>query len=99
MEFIATKEMYDQALKLFNVEIKKAGKGCSVFVTDENGNSIRHPINDERILRRGRSFIRMKSKTLGQNTKQHLNPGQIGLGIEVLKSLVLKELMRPSKSV
>jgi len=44
MEFITSKEMYDQALKLFNVEIRKAGRGYSVFVTDENGNPIRHPV-------------------------------------------------------
>lgn len=44
MEFISSKEMYVQALKLFNVEIRKAGRGYSVFVTDENGNHIRHPV-------------------------------------------------------
>jgi hypothetical protein len=44
MEFISSKEMYDQALKLFNVEIRRSGRGYSVFVTDENGNSIRHPM-------------------------------------------------------
>ena len=44
MEFITSKEMYDQALKLFNVEIRKAGRGYSVFVTDEDGNPVRHPV-------------------------------------------------------
>jgi hypothetical protein len=44
MDFIISKEMYDQALKLFQVEIRKAGRGHLVFVTDENGNPIRHPV-------------------------------------------------------
>jgi hypothetical protein len=44
MEFITSKEMYDQALKLFNLEIRRAGRGYSVFVTDEYGNPIRHPV-------------------------------------------------------
>ncbi len=44
MEFITSKEMYDQALKLFNVEVRKTGRGYSVFVTDENGNPVRHPV-------------------------------------------------------
>ena len=44
MDFITSKEMYDQALKLFQVEIRKAGRCHLVFVTDENGNPIRHPV-------------------------------------------------------
>lgn len=43
-EFITSKEIYDQALKLFSVEIKRAGRGYSVFVTDGNGNPIRNPM-------------------------------------------------------
>lgn len=31
MEFITSKEMYDQALKLFNVEVRKAGQGILCF--------------------------------------------------------------------
>jgi hypothetical protein len=34
MEFITSREMYDQALKLFQVEIRKAGRGHLVFVVD-----------------------------------------------------------------
>lgn len=44
MDFITSKEMYDQALGLFQVEVRRAGRGHLVFVTDENGNPIRHPI-------------------------------------------------------
>ena len=41
---ITSKEMYDKALKIFNVEIKKSGRGHIVLVCDENGNPIRYPI-------------------------------------------------------
>ena len=36
--------MYNEALKVFNVEIRKSGRGHIVVVCDENGNPIRYPI-------------------------------------------------------
>ncbi len=36
--------MYNDALRLFHTEIKPANKGHLVFVTDGQGNPIRHPI-------------------------------------------------------
>ncbi|QGY46083.1 relaxase/mobilization nuclease domain-containing protein [Maribellus comscasis] len=44
MEFITSEEMYDQALKLFNVEVRSLGKGYATFVTDDAGNPVRYPI-------------------------------------------------------
>jgi len=44
MDFIISKQMYNDALKLFHVEIKQVQKGHLVFVTDGNGNPVRHPI-------------------------------------------------------
>lgn len=44
MDFITNKQMYNDALKLFHIEIKPANKGHLVFVTDEQGNPIRYPI-------------------------------------------------------
>ena len=41
---ITSKEMYAEALKLFNVEIRKSGRGHIVMVTDDFGNPIRYPI-------------------------------------------------------
>lgn len=41
---ITSKEMYAEALKLFNVEIRKSGRGHVVVVTDDFGNPIRYPI-------------------------------------------------------
>jgi len=97
MEFITSKEMYDQALGLFQVEIRKAGKGQLVFVTDENGNPIRHPVKMSDFQERPK-FCLSERQNLGQHSKQHLNPDQTGLGSGVLKSLVLKELIRMVKT-
>ena len=44
MDFITSKQMYDDALKLFHIEIKQVRKGNLIFVTDGNGNPVRYPI-------------------------------------------------------
>jgi hypothetical protein len=44
LEEINSKDAYTEALKLFNVEIKKSGRGHIVLVTDGAGNPIRYPI-------------------------------------------------------
>jgi hypothetical protein len=93
MEFITSKEMYDQALKLFNVEIRKAGRGYSVVVTDENGNPIRHPVRMGDFEEKPKFYL-SEQQYLYQHSKQHFYPDQTGLSAGVLKSLVLKELFR-----
>lgn len=97
MDFITSKEMYDQALRLFNVEVRKAGRGYSVFVTDENGNPIRHPVKMSDFQERS-NFYLSERQNLGQHSKQHLNPDHTRLGTGVLKSLVLSELIRLVKT-
>ena len=93
MDFITSKEMYDQALKLFNVEIRKAGQGYSVFVTDENGNPVRHPVKMSDFHDRPKFYL-SEYQTLAQHHSLHLKSDHIGLNMGVLKSLVLKELIR-----
>jgi hypothetical protein len=44
LEEVNSKAIYDETLKLFNVEIRKSGRGHLVFVTDGNGKVIRYPI-------------------------------------------------------
>ena len=97
MDFITSKEMYDQALGLFQVEVRKAGRGHLVFISDEQGNPIRHPVKMSDFQERPKFYL-AERQNLGQHSKQHLNPDQTGLGIGVLKSLVLKELIRQVKT-
>jgi hypothetical protein len=93
MEFITSKEMYDQALRLFNVEIRQAGRGYSVFVTDENGNPFRHPVKMGDFEEKPKFYL-SEQQNLSQHYKQHLNSDQTGQSTGVLKSLVLKELIQ-----
>lgn len=97
MEFIISKEMYDQALKLFNVEIRKSGRVYSVFVTDENRNPVRHPVRMGDFEERPKFYL-SEHQTLNQLYSRHLNSDQTGVRIGVLKSLVLKELIRQVKT-
>lgn len=98
MEFITSKEMYDQALKLFNVEIRKPGQGYSVFVTDENGNPIRHPLRIKDFEEKPKFYL-SEQQNLGKHYKQHLNSGQTGLSPGILKSLILKEITWQAKTL
>lgn len=44
MDFITNKQMYNDALRLFHIEIRQEKKGHLIFVTDGNGNPVRYPI-------------------------------------------------------
>lgn len=54
--------MYNDALKLFYIEIRQVQKGHLVFVTDGNGNPIRHPIKMSDFEERPR-FYQSERKT------------------------------------
>tara|TARA_R110002050_G_scaffold274020_1_gene418262 strand:- start:2796 stop:3716 length:921 start_codon:yes stop_codon:yes gene_type:complete len=90
MVFITSKETYDQALGLFQVEIRKAGRGHLVFVTDENGNPVRHPVRMSDFEERPRFYLSEKQERAAR--MEHSEKMEIPAGI--LKSLVLKELIR-----
>ena len=98
MEFITSKELYDQALSLFQVEIRKAGRGHLVFVTDENGNPVRHPVKMGDFEERPRFYLsKQESLAYDQNKKSSLrtisNQNKDGTSISTLKSLIVKELI------
>ena len=97
MEFITSKEMYDQALKLFDVEIRKAGRGYFVFVTDENENPIRHPVKMSDFQERPKFYL-SEQRILSQHSGKYPDSNLIGQSSDVLKSLVLKELIRQVKT-
>ena len=97
MEFITSKEMYDQALKLFQVEIRKAGRGHLVFVVDENGNPIRHPVKMSDFQERPKFYL-PEQKTMSQHSEKQPHFELTGQSIGVLKSLILKELIRQVKT-
>jgi hypothetical protein len=97
MEFITSKEMYDQALKLFQVEIRRAGRGHLVFVVDENGAPIRHPVKMSDFEERPKFYL-PEQRNLGQRSGKYPDSKLLGQSSDVLKSLVLKELIRQVKT-
>jgi len=70
MEFITSGEMYDQALGLFQVEVRNAGRGHLVFVTDENGNPIRHPVKMSNFEERPKFYL---DRSLSDECKESSN--------------------------
>ena len=92
MEFITSKEMYDQALRLFEVEVRKAGRGYLVFVTDENGNPIRYPVKMSDFQERPKFFL-PETQNQGQRFGKFPDSDLTRQSNGILKSLILKELM------
>jgi hypothetical protein len=78
LEEITSKEMYNEALKLFNVEIKKSGRGHIVLVTDGAGNPIRYPIRLSNFKERPGFYMMENQKiSAGKNLKEHCeNPNR-----------------------
>ena len=70
MESITSKQLYDKSLGLFNVEIRKSGRGHVVFVTDGNGNPVRYPMRLSEFGERSRFYL---SATAEQELQIH-NP-------------------------
>jgi hypothetical protein len=62
--------MYNDELKLFHIEIRQVQKGHLVFVTDGNGNQVRHPIKMSDIKERQRFY-----QTNGKAEKIELSGG------------------------
>ena len=66
MDFITSKQMYNDALKLFHIEIRQVQKGQLIFVTDGNGNPVRHPIKMSDFQEKPRFYeSKGKAETIG----------------------------------
>jgi hypothetical protein len=93
---ITSKEMYSEALKLFNVEIRKSGRGHIVVVTDDIGNPIRYPIRLSNFKEGPKFYV---EQIIGRNQKIIVNrmhqllPENNRIIELTLKSIVLKGLL------
>lgn len=85
MEAINSKFMYDEALKLFNVEIRKSGRGHIVVVTDGNGKVIRYPIRLSKFREKPKFYQKEKEMQISEERK---------ISKIDLKTDFLKELLR-----
>jgi hypothetical protein len=85
---ITSKEMYAEALKLFNVEIRKSGRGHVVVVTDDIGNPIRYPIRLSN-FKEGPGFYKvLETEKESRINKQVLDKFQIAQWVRDLNRLV-----------
>ncbi len=88
IESITTKELYDKSLALFNIEIRKAGRGHVVFVTDGNGNPVRYPMRLSDFKERPRFYVSAKVEKEMQQPKQGIDKFQMAKLARDLNRLV-----------
>ena len=77
MESITTKQLYDKSLELFNVEVRRSGRGHVVFITDEIGNPIRYPIRLSEFQERPRFYLSAKAEQELQMQPQVIDQFQL----------------------
>ena len=62
IESITTKQLYNKSLELFNVEIRKSGRGHVVFITDGNGNPVRYPMRLSEFDERPKFYVSARAE-------------------------------------
>jgi len=88
MDLIGSKATYEEALKMFNIEIRHFGKGYAAFVTDGAGNPVRYPIRLSEFDEQPNFYV---DRAVNQEIKFGLNP-KIGFP-EIFKRELLKALI------
>lgn len=92
LEEITSKEMYNEALKVFNVEIRKSGRGHIVLVCDENGTPIRYPIRLSN-FKEGPKFMQQEiAKNQSLNTNFQTDKPNIYAVSQIVKSAFIQGL-------
>ncbi|WP_319228508.1 relaxase/mobilization nuclease domain-containing protein [Draconibacterium orientale] len=90
IESISTKQLYDKSLELFNVEVRRSGRGHVVFVTDEIGSPIRHPIRLSEFQERPRFYLSAKAEQEIQIPTQMIDKFQLAQWARDVNRLVEK---------
>lgn len=98
MESIKSKQLYDKSLELFNVEIRKSGRGQVVFVTDGNGNPVRYPIRLSEFEERPRFYLSAKTGQEIQISTQMIDKFQLAQWARDLNRLVEKSKSNENES-
>ena len=98
LESITTKQLYDKSLELFNVEIRRSGKGHVVFVTDGNGNPIRYPIRLSEFEEVPKFYVSVRTEHELQIQKPMIDKFQLAQWARDLNRLVEKTNTNNSKS-
>jgi len=100
---IQSKEMYEKALKLFNVEVRKSGRGHIVVVTDDLGEPIRYPIRLSKFKNRPEFFAVKESveneKVLKTTQRKIIKPDKSLLKELIWQSIRYKGVDTPEKKL
>ena len=90
LESITNKQLYDESLERFNVEIRKSGKGHIIFIVNENGNPVRYPIRLSEFKERPRFYVSVNAENQLHNSKPIIDKFQLGQWARDLNRLVEK---------
>ena len=90
IESISSKQLYDKSLELFNVEVRRSGRGHVVFVTDEIGNPIRYPIRLSEFQERPKFYLAKSAELEIQMQTQVIDQFQLAQWARDLNRLVEK---------
>lgn len=100
---IQSKEMYEKALKLFNVEVRKSGRGHIVVVIDDQGEPIRYPIRLSKFKNRPEFFAVKESveneKALKTTQRKIIMPDKSLLKELIWQSVRYKGVDTPEKKL
>ncbi|WP_319232042.1 relaxase/mobilization nuclease domain-containing protein [Draconibacterium orientale] len=77
IESISTKQLYNKSLELFNVEVRRSGRGHVVFITDENGSPVRYPIRLSEFEERPRFHVSHSAEHEQQITSPMIDEFQL----------------------
>jgi len=90
IESITTKQLYDKSLELFNVEIRRSGRGHVLFIIDRNGNPVRYPIRLSEFEERPRFYVSARAEKELQIDKPVIDKYQLAQWARDLNRLVEK---------
>ena len=90
IESISTKQLYDKSLELFNVDIRRSGRGHVVLITDEIGNPIRYPIRLSEFQERPQFYLTAKAEQEIQIPTQMIDQFQLAQWARDLNRVVEK---------
>ena len=98
IESVSTKQLYDKSLELFNVEIRRSGRGHVVFIKDGNGNPVRYPIRLSEFEERPRFYLSAKTGHEIQISTQMIDKFQMAQWARDLNRLMEKSKSKENES-
>jgi hypothetical protein len=99
IESITTRQLYDKSLELFNVEIRRSGRGHVVFVTDENKNPVRYPIRFSEFQERPKFYVSFKAEQKIIIQKPVIDKFQLAQWARDLNRLIERSKIEESKYI